>query len=793
MKGKLKMSKAKLLVVLVFCLFCANFVLAQYNDASVSGPQIDTKNVIREEIKPDNVSLIKEQPVRQQTDEYGSYNFNAYLAALGSTGGYVAVPNAFNENVDGSLEAWIYPTATTSSSPAIVAKGDATNVGLFWYWNASTLLMGIRFGNTPTTNTGGTTVPLNQWSHVAVTWSGGAGNYTVTFYVNGVQSGSTVNNTGSWNVTSDSLTIGSSRASFGGKNFYGYIDEVRYWDDVRTLAEIRNNRFVGIGDGGAANAGNALTSSTSYAGCNSSWTFNAGGVYDDIGGYNGFHRNGAGNYYAEFASQPMPYNLALYCPFDAGSYVQVPGNTVFSGQSGAGSIDAWVNPTAQSTTHMVVSRGTAGFDFFWGIRASISNKQVLCINNTQLQNSDGVAIPLNKWTHVAVKWVLSGGNATATFYVNGQQSGTPVTSAATWSSTLGTVRIGGWHGGTANNFSGYLDEVRFWGVGLTLDQLRRNMFVSCRNIAGTPVPLAAYNFDGNLNNFTSTTGINGSFSTGGTNNCRLSGFVNETSSGALSNSFVAHPTVINKGGSPNPFPLGFNMRYVNKNILDNTTIYDTLRFAASRTITSVEVFVAIQHSYVGDLTLVLRAPNNATRNITVNLGGTGDNILSFFVDGATPLSTSGFYPPWSVNASPEAAFGNFGGANMQGRWILSVNDNLTGFTGVLMAWGIRFNGDNVSGVEPVSGNIPDKFELFQNYPNPFNSMTNVKWQMSKAGITKLIVYDLLGREVTTLVDEYLQPGTYEIRYDAGKLSSGIYFYKLETEYFTDIKRMILVK
>jgi len=368
------MSKTRILFILVIIVFCANFIYAQYNDATVPGPQTDAKNVIREEVKPDKISQTVPQLTREQTDEYGSFNFNAFLGPLGANGGYVAVPGAFNENVDGSIEAWIYPTATTSSAPAIVGKGDATNVGFMFMWTSSGLLS-MRFGNTPTTNTGGTVVPLNQWSHVAATWTGGAGNYTVTFYVNGVQSGSPVTNTGSWNITNDSLTIGSIRAGFGGKNFYGYIDEVRYWDDVRTAAEIRDNRFVGIGDGANANSSSALTSSTSYASCNNSWPFNTGSyAYDDIGGNNGYFRNGVNTTYATYASQPIPYNLALYCPFDGGSYVQVPGNSVFSGQSSAGSIDAWVHPTGQSTTHMVVSRGTAGFDFFWGIRSSISNK-----------------------------------------------------------------------------------------------------------------------------------------------------------------------------------------------------------------------------------------------------------------------------------------------------------------------------------------------------------------------------------------------------------------------------------
>jgi hypothetical protein len=95
---------------------------------------------------------------------------------------------------------------------------------------------------------------------------------------------------------------------------------------------------------------------------------------------------------------------------------------------------------------------------------------------------------------------------------------------------------------------GYMDEARLWNVALTQDQIRADMFCSSRGFsAGANTGLiGAWNFDGNLINFSSTTGINGSFGSGGTNNCRFSAFSNETSSGAPSTSFLAHTTVVNR-------------------------------------------------------------------------------------------------------------------------------------------------------------------------------------------------------------------------------------------------------
>jgi photosystem II stability/assembly factor-like uncharacterized protein len=96
-------------------------------------------------------------------------------------------------------------------------------------------------------------------------------------------------------------------------------------------------------------------------------------------------------------------------------------------------------------------------------------------------------------------------------------------------------------------------------------------------------------------------------------------------------------------------------------------------------------------------------------------------------------------------------------------------------------------------VKPVSQEVPKDFSLSQNYPNPFNPLTKIKFKIPKQSNTKLIVFDILGREVATLVNEHLDPGTYEIEWDASNYSSGVYFYKLSAGNYTETKRMILVK
>ncbi len=96
----------------------------------------------------------------------------------------------------------------------------------------------------------------------------------------------------------------------------------------------------------------------------------------------------------------------------------------------------------------------------------------------------------------------------------------------------------------------------------------------------------------------------------------------------------------------------------------------------------------------------------------------------------------------------------------------------------------------------VMGNeskVPDRFVLNQNYPNPFNPTTVISYQLSAASHVTLNVYDVLGREVETLVNQKQNPGNYSVTFDGSRLSSGVYFYRVQAGAFTDVKKLMLVK
>ena len=97
-------------------------------------------------------------------------------------------------------------------------------------------------------------------------------------------------------------------------------------------------------------------------------------------------------------------------------------------------------------------------------------------------------------------------------------------------------------------------------------------------------------------------------------------------------------------------------------------------------------------------------------------------------------------------------------------------------------------------VEQISSLVPEKFNLYQNYPNPFNPTTKIRFDISKTGEVKLVVHDILGREISVLVNERLSPGIYEYTFEAGSdLSSGVYFYTLQTGKASVTKRMVFNK
>lgn len=97
------------------------------------------------------------------------------------------------------------------------------------------------------------------------------------------------------------------------------------------------------------------------------------------------------------------------------------------------------------------------------------------------------------------------------------------------------------------------------------------------------------------------------------------------------------------------------------------------------------------------------------------------------------------------------------------------------------------------GIQPFSSEIPEAYELYANTPNPFNPTTDIRFDIPKAGLVTLKVFDIFGKEMETIVNERLEPGKYKAVINGSNLSSGVYFYQLVTDEFTSTKKMVLLK
>lgn len=105
---------------------------------------------------------------------------------------------------------------------------------------------------------------------------------------------------------------------------------------------------------------------------------------------------------------------------------------------------------------------------------------------------------------------------------------------------------------------------------------------------------------------------------------------------------------------------------------------------------------------------------------------------------------------------------------------------------------LRIN-NQIIGLEQQSSILPSKYNLEQNYPNPFNPVTTISFDIIKTELVKLTIYDVLGKEISVLINQNLDHGRYKVKWDAEHYSSGIYFYKIETPNFKKTKKMILLK
>jgi hypothetical protein len=174
----------------------------------------------------------------------------------------------------------------------------------------------------------------------------------------------------------------------------------------------------------------------------------------------------------------------------------------------------------------------------------------------------------------------------------------------------------------------------------------------------------------------------------------------------------------------------------------------------------------------------------------------GNNVLLSWIT-ASEINNQGFHIERRDNKNEEwknIDFVNGNGTTTEPQSYSFVDENLSTGKYQYRLKQTDFDGTfEYSNTIEVEVSIPTRFSLNQNFPNPFNSVTSIQYAIANKQFVTLKVYDILGKEIATLVNENKEAGNYSVDFNAAELPSGVYIYQLSTAGFTQIKKMILTK
>ncbi len=698
---------------------------------------------------------------------YSQRYWNVAAQFTGSDSSYVAVdPSTTLDNLTGdfTIECWL--NADTNWTGSVFGK---KNVRLMIQETGEKFRLRIQTANsTKIYSRTSALLELHKWYHVACTYDE-SGSGSMKVYVNGnLDSSRTGTGIGAVSYH-DSLFIGLSE--YG--PFKGMIDDIRIWNRALSQSEIKmnmRNPYPGALNNKGANFGTGLVMSCTfdftYSGAGSSLYF-----YDGSNHY--LAHNVFPIYLGASPSQTLVLNNSLELS-NSGDYAVMANNADIE-LSGPLSAEAWIYPiNSASGKQYIITKGND-----YAVYLEDTGKLRFVFNGHV--GTSISTIPSNQWTHIAITFNSTGaGN----LYINGKYDvdynfGAPTT-ANTDSLFIGTL-------GGAYYFKGYIDAVKISNYEKNENEIKKDMFriIDYYNKPNPPNSTVSLDFD--FNNYP-TTG-NGTF-------YYLRGNA-KYSTPVYLNDVPVSPILGSYNGI---FPNGYYFKSSDRRIpQSNTAGYteeDSLNVTSSTNISDLNMFIAINHDKLSDLQIILFSPDGDSVIIWDNISGlTGnvDNLITIFDDESENEALNYKYVDFGPNIKPANSLNSaFAGKNPKGIWRLKIVDFYNGNIGHLYGWGLRFN--NVTGVENNNTNtVPSAYKLDQNYPNPFNPSTTINYALPKASNVKLIIYNLLGQEVTTLVNSFNQAGKHSVNFNAANLASGVYIYSIKADGFTASKKLMLLK
>jgi len=715
---------------------------------------------------------------------FSQYYYNEF-ASFDGVNDYLSAPSHSELSLDSAftIEAWVFVKdtsgfnktilSTVSSANntgfALLVKGSSSNPG-----SAGRLQFNINGTNNSVTQPNGTRLPLNRWSHIAVIFKDAGGNNSdsIRFYINGAQVLSLTRLVEPVSNSADSMRVGNCYLPGNYSNgLSGFVDDLRIYKTKRSLQQIANDRGVPVSMDGFTNV--SFLSKSRYSLLTAAWTFDGNGN-DNIGVKNNLSPvNGASFIPAKFNPTSYRNQSNYFIKFNGQSWLAAPDSTNTSYDTDtACTFEAYVYPdSAVSSNQTIISKGN-------NIKLGISsNKFYFSVNSGAKVLNTFSNVRLKAWTHIAATYRSVDG--LMCIYLNGTLDSSKNFSPGNISTTNDSLLVG--KSLTGEFLYGKLDEVRISRVAKSLIFIQRYLFTNIDNYNGSQFSpsLNSYGFEGNtLDNVSKIKPllIRG--------DAHFEWINNGSGAGQSSQAPLLRTELFDYGN------IGIDISQKSFSIRNNSANRDSIFIPPGFAGVLNSVSVILSHTYMDDVDISLRAPNGVIVNLSNDNGGTFNDMcvkFSNFHDSAL----SDVNAPFSMLIKPQSSFTPFAGINSEGYWRLTVTDDNAANvdSGRVYLWGLYFGP-----IPGISGNeIETGLKLYQNYPNPFNPNTVISYQLAVSGFISLKVYDILGNEVKTLVNQNQREGSYEVEFEGSSLSSGMYFYKLETEDFNEVKKMILIK
>lgn len=592
---------------------------------------------------------------------------------------WIAVPNSSSINLTGSftLEAWVCPLNSANGTDQVIIEkrrltGMQAGYSLFLNTDGKAA---IRTNGTVKL-IGSSVIPSNQWTHVAVSFNSVSDRFSI--YVNSV-----LDTTVIYSVTSpdplanvDSLFVGKGAAS----PYKGSLDEVRVWAGLKSAAEIQRNWRTTLG-----------ISTGIYDKLVLSFTFQDRNSFSpsfSLADWSGNNNNG---YLREITSLAASVDLKNrpsvtinpndcleldgtddYAAGEDNSYIS-PANAI--------TLEAWVLKRSDTESYLIHKGAGSGSNASYRLKLLSSGKAVGTISGTDFPATD-FQVAQNVWTHIA--FTYNSINGRYDYYINGVKDKTGINSVGGIPNESDSLYIGGTN--STGNFNGFIDEVRISSYVKTESEIAEQLYKSLdsANVFSDGANVTVYNFDG----YDTDNSDNGP-------RMRFNYDASFSHSGAVDYKPVS-PILRNDFSF---FTKSYYIETSNKRIPETGSVgevTDTLKLYLDTTITSIEVFVALNHTNEKELKLTLIAPNSDEVVLFDNdsLVSNADNIVTIFRDDAdSSVLSEGRYVAYGPVIKPGNSLSSaLSGDNASGIWRLKITDETGSGTGMLNAWGIRING-----------------------------------------------------------------------------------------------------